>query len=499
VLRIINEPTAAALAYGLEKKKNETILVFDLGGGTFDVSILDVGEGVCEVRSTSGDTHLGGDDFDKRVVDWIAEEFKKESGIDIRNDRQALQRLYEAAEKAKCELSSMAETQVNLPFITADASGPKHLVMKITRAKFEDLVHDLVERCMKPVEQALADARLTAGDIDEVILVGGSTRMPMVQALIEKQIGKAPNRGVNPDEVVAVGAALQAGVLSGEVRDMVLLDVTPLSLGVETLGGLFTSLIERNTTIPTSRSRMFTTAVDNQSTVDIHVLQGEREFAADNISLGRFQLTGIPPAPRGAPRIDVAFEIDVNGIAHVSARDTSTGNRQGITVRSSTSLSKTDIERLVREAQQHRQEDGKRAEMQDLRNRADAVIYSAERAIRESQGLVDETALASVRGRVAAVRSALDSSDMNTIRPALDTLSSEVYALVARRNQAAAAGTTGAGASPGAEEAADSVNGAKSEASDETPSGAEGFDNGDGGEESVDEPDADHAEEAAEV
>lgn len=382
VLRIINEPTAAALAYGLEKKKNETILVFDLGGGTFDVSILDVGDGVCEVRSTSGDTHLGGDDFDKRLVDWLADEFRKDVGIDLRSDRQALQRLYEAAEKAKCELSTTMETQVNLPFITADATGPKHLVMKVTRGKFEDLTHDLVQRCRKPVEQALADARLTAGDIDEVILVGGSTRIPAVQELVRNLTGgKQPNMSVNPDEVVAVGAAVQAAVLMGEVEDVVLLDVTPLSLGVETLGGIMTRLIERNTTIPARREEVFSTAEDNQTAVDIVVLQGEREMACDNRMLGKFRLEGIRPAPRGIPQIQVIFDIDANGILNVTARDQETGKEQNVTISESTNLPKDEVERMVAGAREHAAEDKRRREKIDARNQTDGLAYQLERTL----------------------------------------------------------------------------------------------------------------------
>ncbi|MCX7822444.1 MAG: molecular chaperone DnaK [Syntrophobacterales bacterium] len=384
VLRIINEPTAAALAYGLEKKKNETVLVFDLGGGTFDVSILDVGDGVCEVRATSGDTHLGGDDFDKRIVDWLADEFKKETGIDLRNDRQALQRLYEAAEKAKCELSTVMETEINLPFITADATGPKHLVKKISRAKFESLVADLIERCLGPVKQALSDANLTENDIDEVILVGGSTRIPAVQALVKRLTGgKEPNMSVNPDEVVAVGAAIQAAIIKGEVKDVVLLDVTPLSLGIETLGGVMTRLIERNTTIPCRREEIFTTAEDNQTAVDIVVLQGERQMARDNRILGRFRLEGIPPAPRGVPQIKVTFDIDANGILKVTAKDMATGKEQTVTITESTNLDKNEIERMLREAEQYAEEDRRRKERIEAKNQTDSLVYQLEKTLKE--------------------------------------------------------------------------------------------------------------------
>jgi molecular chaperone DnaK len=384
VLRIINEPTAAALAYGVDKKGSETVMVFDLGGGTFDVSILEVGEGVFEVKATAGDTHLGGDDFDKRIVDWLAEEFKRDQGIDLRADRQSLQRLTEAAEKAKIELSSVAEATISLPFITADASGPKHLEMKLSRAKFDQLTADLVERCVGPVKQALQDAKLTEKDIDEVILVGGATRMPSVQALVQRMTGgKEPNQSVNPDEVVAIGAAIQAGVLAGEVKDVVLLDVTPLSLGVETLGGVMTKLIERNTTIPARRAEIFSTAEDNQTAVDIHALQGERELARDNRTLGHFRLEGIAPAQRGLPQIEVSFDIDANGILTATARDKATGKEQRITITGSTQLPKEEVERMVADAQSHSDEDRHRREEVDARNQADAVAYQVERQISE--------------------------------------------------------------------------------------------------------------------
>lgn len=447
VLRIINEPTAAALAYGLEKKKNETILVFDLGGGTFDVSILDVGEGVCEVRSTSGDTHLGGDDFDKRVVDWLAEEFKKETGIDVRNDRQALQRLYEAAEKAKIELSSAMETQVNLPFITADATGPKHLVMKLTRAKFEDLVHDLIQRCMKPVRQALADARLTEKDIDEVILVGGSTRIPAVQELVKKLTGgKQPNMSVNPDEVVAVGAAVQAAILKGDVDEVVLLDVTPLSLGVETLGGVMTRLIERNTTIPARREEVFTTAEDNQTAVEIVVLQGERELARDNRVLGRFRLEGIRPAPRGVPQIQVIFDIDANGILNVTARDRETGVEQKVTISESTNLPKAEVERMVREAQEHSSEDKARRLTIEARNQADSLAYQLERTLKELGDRVPLHEKARCEQLIQEARQAV--KDENTDRERYQRLASDLQQAIQMATAAGQERTASTAAGP---------------------------------------------------
>jgi molecular chaperone DnaK len=386
VLRIINEPTAASLAYGLDKKTNETILVFDLGGGTFDVSIIEVGDGVFEVKATNGDTFLGGDNFDKVIVDWLAGEFNKDYGIDLRHDKQALQRLIDAAEKAKVELSTTLETQVSIPFITADAGGPKHLDLKLSRAKLEDLTHHLVERCRGPVEAALADARLSKKDIHEVILVGGQTRMPAVQKLVRELTGKEPNQSVNPDEVVAVGAAIQAGVLAGEVEDVLLLDVTPLSLGVETLGGIMTRIIERNTTIPTRHSQVFSTAEDNQSAVDIHVLQGEREMAADNRSLGQFRLEGIPPAPRGLPQIDVTFDIDANGILKVSARDKASGKEQEIMISGSSNLEHSEIERMVKEASARQEQDKKRRREVEERNEADSLVYRVERQLKESGG-----------------------------------------------------------------------------------------------------------------
>ncbi|MCZ7567351.1 MAG: molecular chaperone DnaK [Ardenticatenaceae bacterium] len=429
VLRIINEPTAAALAYGLDKKKDETILVFDLGGGTFDVSLLNVGEGVVEVQSTAGDTFLGGDDWDQRLVDYIADEFKKDQGIDLRNDRQALQRLKEAAEKAKIELSSTMETEVNLPFITADASGPKHLQLKITRSKFEQLTEDLVGRLKGPFTRALDDASLRPNQVDEVVLVGGATRMPMVQELVRSLTGKEPHKGVNPDEVVAVGAAIQAGVLGGEVKDVLLLDVTPLSLGVETLGGVMTTLIERNTTIPTRKSEVFSTAEDGQTAVDIRVLQGERPMARDNMLLGQFRLEGIPPAPRGLPQVEVTFDIDANGILNVSAQDKATGKEQKITITASTNLNQADIDRMVREAQSHAAEDRRLRELVEARNQADSVIYTTERSLRELGDQLSQSDRQQIEQRVEELRQAMQSEDLPRIRTAIEALQQASYAL----------------------------------------------------------------------
>ena len=423
VLRIINEPTAAALAYGLDKKKNETILVFDLGGGTFDVSILEVGDGVFEVKSTSGDTHLGGDDFDKVLVDWLADEFKKSHGIDLRTDKQALQRLTEAAEKAKVELSSVMETTISLPFITANASGPQHLEAKLGRAQFDDLTAGLVNRCRKPVEQAMADAKLTAKDIAEVILVGGSTRIPAVQKMVRALTGKDPNQSVNPDEVVAVGAAIQAGVLTGELKDVVLLDVTPLSLGVETLGGVMTKIIDRNTTIPARRSQVFSTADDNQPEVDVHVLQGEREMAADNRTLGKVKLSGIAPAPRGLPQIEVTFDIDANGILTVGAKDKATGKEQTITISNSSNLPKQDVEQMVNAAKQHAEDDKLRRQQVEVRNDVDSLAYQSKRLLAEQAATLPAHVKGLLEAALEKARKALDSNaDIATLRSVKEEL-----------------------------------------------------------------------------
>jgi molecular chaperone DnaK len=429
VLRIINEPTAAALAYGLDKKGNETILVFDLGGGTFDVSVLEVGDGVIEVRATHGDTHLGGDDWDERIVAWIADEFKREQGIDLRLDRQALQRMREAAEKAKIELSSVMETEINLPYITADASGPKHLVMKLSRAKFEQLTEDLVERLRGPFNAALKDANLSAAKINEVVLVGGATRMPMVQDLVRSLTNKEPHKGVNPDEVVAVGAAIQAGVLTGEVKDVLLLDVTPLSLGLETLGGVKTTLIERNTTIPIRKAEVFSTAEDNQTAVDIHVLQGERPMAADNMSLGRFRLEGIPPAPRGVPQVEVTFDIDANGILNVTATDKATGKEQKVTITASTNLNKSDIENMVRTARENEAEDRRRRELVEARNTADTLAYQTEKTLRDLGERVPAGERQNIDNKIRELREAIKGEDTNQIRRLTEDLQNAFHAI----------------------------------------------------------------------
>ncbi|MDQ3169905.1 MAG: molecular chaperone DnaK [Acidobacteriota bacterium] len=422
VLRIVNEPTAAALAYGLDKKKDETIVVYDFGGGTFDISILEVGEGVVEVKATNGDTHLGGDNLDQRIIEWIIGEFKKSDGIDLSKDRMALQRLREAAEKAKMELSSVMESDINLPFITADASGPKHLMMKLTRAKFESLVEDLLQKTIGPTKQALQDAGLTPKDIDEVVLVGGSTRIPRVQHLVKDVFGKDPHKGVNPDEVVAIGAAVQAGVLAGEVKDLLLLDVTPLSLGIETLGGVMTALIPRNTTIPTRKSEIFSTAADGQTSVEVHVMQGERSMARDNRTLGRFHLVGLPPAPRGVPQIEVTFDIDANGIANVSAKDLGTQKEQRITITASSGLSKEEVDRMTRDADTHADEDKKLREQIETRNRAEQSAYAAEKMLQEAGDKIAPAEKAAVESAVEEIKKALESNDPDQIKRALDSL-----------------------------------------------------------------------------
>jgi molecular chaperone DnaK len=461
VLRIINEPTAASLAYGLDKKKDEKIAVFDLGGGTYDISILEIGDGVFEVKSTNGDTHLGGEDYDQRVIDWLATEFKKDQGIDLRTDKMALQRLKEAAEKAKIELSTTMETDINLPFITADASGPKHLNIKLTRAKLEALVDELIERLGGPMERALRDAGLTRADIDEVILVGGMTRMPRVQQKVQEFFGKEPHRGVNPDEVVAVGAAIQAGVLRGDVKDVLLLDVTPLSLGIETLGGVMTRLIERNTTIPTRKSQIFSTAADNQTAVSIHVLQGEREMAADNKTLGRFELVGIPSAPRGIPQIEVTFDIDANGIVHVSAKDLATQREQSIQITASSGLSEAEIKNFVKEAEIHADEDKKKRELIEARNQADSLIYSTEKTLREMGDKVDSATRQNIESNVEKLRKTMESEDTDAIKHDMDQLMQASHKLAEEMykrsaEQQAAGAQTGAGEThAGAQQKAD--------------------------------------------
>jgi molecular chaperone DnaK len=453
VLRIINEPTAAALAYGMDKKKEERIAVYDLGGGTFDISILEIGDGVFEVKATNGDTHLGGDDFDQKVMDWIAEEFKRENGIDLKKDRMALQRLKEAAEKAKCELSTTVQTEINLPFITADASGPKHLVLTLTRAKLEQLVADLVDRTLGPCRQAMQDAGVTAKDVDEVILVGGQTRMPKVQESVKSLFAREPHKGVNPDEVVAVGAAVQAAVLTGEVKDLLLLDVTPLSLGIETLGGVMTPLITRNTTIPTKKSETFTTAADSQTSVEVHVLQGERPMARDNRTLGKFHLVGIPPAPRGVPQIQVTFDIDANGILNVSATDTATGKQQNITITASSGLTKDEVDRMMKEAEANAAEDTKRKGEIEIRNHADSLVYQTERTLSEHGSKLSEADRKTVEDALNDVREALKGEDYDRIKKAQESLEKSSHKLAEAMYRDAQGGPAGAKAGPTADAA----------------------------------------------
>jgi molecular chaperone DnaK len=452
VMRIVNEPTAAALAYGLDKKKDETIAVYDFGGGTFDISILEVGEGVVEVKSTNGDTHLGGDNLDQRIIDWIVSEFRKSEGIDLSKDRMALQRLKEAAEKAKMELSTVMETDINLPFITADQTGPKHLQMKLTRAKFEQLVDDLLQKTVGPTKQALADAGLDPSKIDEVVLVGGSTRIPKVQAIVKELFHKDPHKGVNPDEVVAVGAAVQAGVLAGDVKDLLLLDVTPLSLGIETMGGVMTTLIPRNTTIPTRKSEIFSTASDNQTSVEVHVLQGERSLARDNRTLGKFHLVGIPPAPRGVPQIEVTFDIDANGIVNVQAKDLGTGKEQKITITASSGLSKDEVDRMMREAESHADDDKKRREEIEVRNRADQAVYGAERMLKDTGDKLGASDRQAIESAIADLKKAIEGQDAAAIQRALDSLTTAQHRAAEslyRQQQTPGAGSPGGGASSG--------------------------------------------------
>jgi len=463
VMRIVNEPTAAALAYGLDKKKDETIAVYDFGGGTFDISILEVGEGVVEVKATNGDTHLGGDNLDQRVIDWIIAEFKKSDGIDLSKDRMALQRLKEAAEKAKMELSTVMETDINLPFITADQSGPKHLQMKLTRARFEQLVDDLLQKTVGPTKQALSDAGLDSSKIDEVVLVGGSTRIPRVQQIVKELFGRDPHKGVNPDEVVAVGAAIQAGVLAGEVKDLLLLDVTPLSLGIETLGGVMTTLIPRNTTIPTRKSEVFSTAADSQTSVEVHVLQGERPLARDNRTLGRFQLIGIPPAPRGVPQIEVTFDIDANGIVNVSAKDLGTGKEQKITITASSGLSKDEVDRMMKDAESHAEEDKRRKEEIEARNRADQAVYAAEKMLQDMGPKLSGTDKAAVETAIEQLKSAISSNDTAAMNRAMEQLTQAQHhaAEALYKNAGAAAGSGGSEGSEGSEGAGSAGSGSQ--------------------------------------